>query len=265
MTSVRILLLFFLTWSTCAQARDGFFLELNNQLNYVNFVEWNDGYAINEESGTIPTLGFSIGYQKQNQYYFEYGHYTGNDQVDYLGYSQLGQSIKTQTAYELESDHYIFGKTFVTTVVYLGYQVNTRDRFIGASNISGGLNEYLDQRQGFVGFKQTIIHTDQFRVDFKFNAKMAFRSHMTVDFEEVYDDSDIHLGMDYTLVSHLYIGKRLPYDWMMGLNLIYEFTEIEQSRSVWLARNGQTLDAVFYHPHTELETYSIGLQISKDF
>lgn len=246
-------------------AREGLFFEIDSQYNYVNFVEWDKGYAINKESGSIPTQGFTLGYQKPEKFYFEYSRFTGEDSVGYLGYSQVGDVIKTSTDYDLESSQYIFGKTFQTTVVYLGYEVNSRHRYINASEISQPLSENLKQKQGFVGFKQTVIHTDNYLVDFRFNAKMAFSSYMNVDFNEQFDDSGIHLGMDYTLISNLYIGRKLPRDWILGFNFIYEFTAIEQSDSVLLTQDGNEFGAVFYHPYTELETVSMGLSLGKTF
>lgn len=248
-----------------ANARDGLFVEFGSLYNYVNFAEWDRGYTINEESGSIPTQSFQIGYQKPERYYFEFIYTTGDNQVDYTGYSQAGQIIRTGTDYELESSQYIFGKTFSTTVVYIGYEYNTRERFIGASSTTRPLTETLEQKQGLVGFKQTIIQSENYLVDFRFNAKMSFRSYMKVDFDQQFDDSGLHLGMDYTLFSNLYIGRRLAYNWMLGINLNYEYTEIEQSNSVSLTRNGEEQGAIFYHPYTELETYAVGISLSKNF
>ena len=248
-----------------AQARDGLFFEFGSRYNYVSYVEWDKGYAINEDSGSIPTQTFNLGYQKPNHFYFEFVYYTGDNDVGYTGYSQTGQLIETDTKYFLDGTQYIFGKTFETTVVFIGYETNTRDRYIGASAITRPLTEYIEQKQGFVGFKQEVIHSKNYLVDFRFNAKMAFSSYMRVDFDGQFDNSGLHLGMDYTLTSNLYIGRRLPYDWMLGLNLNYEYTEIEQSDYVNLTRNGQDFGAVFYHPYTEWETLAVGLSLSKNF
>ena len=251
--------------SSVTNAMDGLFLDLNSQYNYVNFVERDKGYAINEESGSIPTLGFTLGFKKPNQFYFEYSHLTGEGTIDYSGYSQVGASIQTRTRYNLTSDQYVFGKTFSTTVVFMGYQVNSRDRYIGASETTLPLTEKIKQKQGFIGFKQTVIGTKKYLVDFRFHAKMAFSSYMNVDFADQFDPSGLHLGMDYTLINNLYIGRKLPHDWMLGLNLAYEYTQIDQSKSVLLTRDSRELDAIFYHPYTEFETLSLGLVLSKNF
>lgn len=259
-----LLLVIGLVANPCS-ARDGLFMEITGRYNQVTFVEWDRGYAINEETGAIPTQSIMLGYQKTNQFYFEYTHTTGNDSVGYTGYTQTGQLIETDTAYAIDSEQYIFGKTFVTTVVYLGYEINSRNRAIGASANSRPLTEHIKQKQGFVGFKQNVIRGERYLVDFRFTAKMAFSSFMEVDFDQQFDNAGIHLGMDYTLNSQLFIGRRLPHNWLVGLYLNYEFTEIEQSEAVALSRNGEPFGAVFYHPYTELETVAVGLSLGKNF
>ncbi len=262
----RTLFLFALLLSDICLARDGVFFDLSHRLNYATFVEWDKGIVINKESGELPGYSFSLGYQKPNTFYFEYIHAASENTLDYSGFTQFGNHINALTDYVLESDQYIFGKTIETTVVYLGYEVNTRDRLIYASSSNtSSLTESLKQKQGFIGFKQTVVDSGRWLVDFRFNAKMAFSSYMHVDFDNAYDNSNIHMGLDYTLTTNLYVAKTLPHDWLLGINLIYEYTEIEQSEPVELSRGGDEIGAQFYHPYTELETYSLGFSISKFF
>lgn len=259
------LLLLLAVYGVNCEAEDNLFVEVGSLYNYVTFVETDAGRTLNKETGSIPTQTINFGYQKPEQLYFEYAYTVGDATVDYEGYSQLGRKIETQTHYELSSHRYIVGRSFVTTLVYLGYEENSRRRDIQASEITRPLGEYLKQKQGFIGIKKSIFNRKHYTLDVQFTGKMAFSSYMRVDFDGQFDPAGIHSGVDYTLTTRLILTRKLPHNWLLRLGLRHEYTEIERSETVTLTRNGQSFAGEFYQPYTEFETFSAGLSIAKLF
>lgn len=259
------LLLLLTAYGINCEAEDNFFVELGSRYDHVTFVEIDGGRTLNKETGSIPMQTLNFGYQNRERFYFEYAYTMGDATIDYEGFSQLGRKIETETHYELSSHRYIIGRSFVTTVVYLGYEENSRRRDIRASEITRPLGEYLKQKQGFIGIKKTILNRKHYALDIQFTGKMAFSSYMNVDFDGQFDPTGIHSGVDYTLTTRVILTRELPHSWLLRFGLRHEYTEIERSDTVTLTRNGLSFAGEFYQPYTEFETFSAGLSIAKLF